>query len=189
MTDSRIEVVGADKACKVHGYTSTDGGRGWRTTSTPKDVWYLDTDTTAYDLRGPVPGGVITIDCRPVAVTTVSRGAGALVSCDGFNVVDQPRARSSTPMTYGVDAPAAAAAQPRRTPLILAQSDTCLASLRRVTSQGATRQVACLGKRGAPLGLAVAGSRRIYAQVGLTLRYSGDGGRTFADYPRDPAAG
>ena len=65
---------------------------------------------------------------------------------------------------------------------MLATSERCLASLRRVITQAATKQVACLGNEGAPLGLAVAG-KRVFAQVGQRLAYSDDGGRSFDDYP------
>ena len=67
-------------------------------------------------------------------------------------------------------------------PLVLATSDRCLASLRQITSQSGSKQVACLGNEGAPLGLAVAG-KQVFAQVGQRLAYSDDGGRSFDDYP------
>ena len=70
-------------------------------------------------------------------------------------------------MTYGVDGPVAATLAKGK-PIVLATSDRCLASLRRVTSQAGTRQIACLGNEGAPLGLAVSGSR-VFAQVGQRL--------------------
>jgi hypothetical protein len=110
-------------------------------------VWWLDLDTTATKLHGPVDGGVVNIDCRPIGVSTIVRGQRALVSCADFNVVDQPRAADLPAVTYGVEGPVAAALAKGK-PLVLATSDRCLASLRRVTSQSATKQVACLGNAG-----------------------------------------
>ena len=180
-SDGRLTVVGADQSCKTHGYLSRDEGRTWSRTDVPRDVWWLDVDTTATRLHGPVSGGVVNIDCRPVGVSTIARGERALVSCADFNVVDQPRARDLPAVTYGVDGPVAATIAKGK-PIVLATSDRCLASLRRVTSQAGTRQIACLGNKGAPLGLAVSGSR-VFAQVGQRLAVSDDGGRSFDDYP------
>lgn len=180
-SDDKLTVVGADGSCKTHGYVSTDSGKRWSRTGVPRNVWWLDLDTTATKLHGPVDGGVVNIDCRPVGVSTIVRGQRALVSCADFNVVDQPRAADLPAVTYGVEGPVAAALAKGK-PLVLATSDRCLASLRRVTSQAATRQVACLGNVGAPLGLAVSGER-VFAQVGQRLSYSDDGGRSFDDYP------
>ncbi|MDX6360664.1 MAG: hypothetical protein QOH37_3718, partial [Nocardioidaceae bacterium] len=102
MTDGLLTVVGADAACKVHGYTSGDGGRTWRTAAAPTTLWRLDTDSSASLVHGPVPGGVLNIDCVPIAVSTVAGGDRALITCSGFNVIDQPRRRTVTPITYGV---------------------------------------------------------------------------------------
>jgi hypothetical protein len=181
MSDSRLAVVGADQACKTHGYVSTDKGRTWSRTGIPSAIWWLDVDTTATRLHGPVSGRVLNIDCRPIGISTIDRGRRALVSCADFNVVDQPKATDVPPITYGVDGPVAATLAKGK-PLVLATSDRCLASLRRVTSQADTKQIACLGNEGAPLGLAVSGSR-VFAQVGQRLAVSGDGGRSFHDYP------
>lgn len=180
-SDDKLTVVGADGTCKVHGYVSTDNGKTWSRTGLPPNVWWLDLDTTATKVHGPVDGGVVNIDCRPVSVSTVARGQHALVSCADFNVVDQPRASDVPSITYGVDGPVAATMSNGK-PLVLATSDRCLASLRRVTSQAGTRQLACLGNDGAPLGLAVSG-KRVFTQVGQRLQYSADGGRSFDDYP------
>ncbi len=185
ISNGRLTVVGADEACKTHGYVSTDKGKSWSRTGIPPDMWWLDVDTTATRLHGPVSGGVLNIDCRPVGVTAIDRGRRALVSCADFNVVDQPRSSKIPPITYGVDGPVAASVS-RGKPLVLATSDRCLASLRRVTSQAGTKQVACLGNEGAPLGLTVTGSR-VFAQVGQRLAVSTDGGRSFDDYPRTGA--
>ena len=179
--DDRLTVVGADRSCKTHGYVSTDNGKEWSRTAVPRMVWWLDLDTTATKVHGPVDGGVVNIDCRPVGVSTIARGQRALVSCAEFNVVDQPRADDLPSITYGVDGPVAATVSNGK-PLVLATSDRCLASLRRVTSQAGTKQVACLGNDGAPLGLAVSG-KRVFTQVGQRLAYSTDGGRSFDDYP------
>jgi hypothetical protein len=179
--DDKLIVVGADGSCKTHGYVSTDGGKQWSRAGVPPNVWWLDLDTTATKLHGPVDGGVVNIDCRPVAVSTIAHGQRALVSCADFNVVDQPRAADLPAVTYGVTAPVAASLAKGK-PLVLATSDRCLASLRQVTSQATNKQVACLGNAGAPLGLAVSG-KRVFAQVGQRLAYSDDGGRSFDDYP------
>ncbi len=180
-SDDRLTVVGADRACKTHGYVSTNAGESWSRTGVPRNVWWLDLDTTATRLHGPVSGGVLNIDCRPVGVSTIARGQRALVSCADFNVVDQPKATDVPAITYGVDGPVAAA-MAKGKPVVLATSDRCLASLRRITSQAGTRQIACLGNEGAPLGLAVSGNR-VFAQVGQRLAVSVDAGRSFDDYP------
>ncbi|MEP6762579.1 MAG: hypothetical protein ABJA93_14595, partial [Sporichthyaceae bacterium] len=181
MSDGRLAVVGADQSCKTHGYVSTDKGKTWSRTGIPRAIWWLDVDTTATRLHGPVSGRVLNIDCRPVGISTIDRGKRALVSCADFNVVDQPTAADVPPITYGVDGPVAATLAKGK-PLVLATSDRCLASLRRVTSQTGTKQIACLGNEGAPLGLAVTGTR-VFAQVGQRLAVSTDGGRSFDDYP------
>ena len=181
VSDDKLKVVGADSSCKTHGYVSTDGGKQWSRKASLRSIWWLDRDTTATKLHGPVEGGVVNIDCRPVGVSTVARGQRALVSCADFNVVEQPRAADLPSITYGVDAPVAASLVKGK-PLVLATSDRCLASLRQITSQSGSKQVACLGNEGAPLGLAVAG-KQVFAQVGQRLAYSDDGGRSFDDYP------
>ena len=182
VSDDKLTVVGADGSCKTHGYVSTDGGKQWSRTGVPRNVWWLDLDTTATKVHGPVDGGVVNIDCRPVGVSTIARGQRALVSCADFNVVDQPRAADLPSITYGVEGPVAAALAKGK-PLVLAT----LRPMPRVAAPGhvAGRHQAggVPGQRRAPRWGWPSSGGRVFAQVGQRLSYSDDGGRSFDDYP------
>lgn len=183
MDDDRVEIVGADAECKVSGFVSTDDGHSWRKRDVPRDIWYLDTDTTLAAVHGPVSGGVSNIDCTPVSVTTVASGDRAFVACSDVNVLEVSSRKDVNPIVYIVTSPTGVAKPQPGRPLVLAALSSCGADLARITSQQDAKSVACLGNEGAPLGLAVSGDR-IFAQVGFTLMLSANGGKSFSTYPK-----
>jgi hypothetical protein len=182
MSSNRLTIVGTGTDCKRSGFVSPDGGRTWKQTAVPGNIWYLDTDTTLAAVHGPISGGVANLDCTPTSVTTLGSGGRALVSCSDFNVIEVSSRKATSPITYIVTAPAAAAQPDVGDPLVLAQLTTCSAALVRITSQQDANSVACLGNDKAPLGLATSGGR-IFAQVGYRLVVSNNRGRNFTTYP------
>jgi hypothetical protein len=188
MTGSRVTIVGAGPTCKLSGFVSTDAGRSWRRTAIPKDIWYLDTDTSLEAVHGPIAGGVANLDCAPVSVTTLPGGVRALVACTDFNVVEVSAKRDTSPITYVVTEPAGVAQPTSGNPLVLAALPTCGAAVVRITSQQDATSLACLGNAGAPLGLAISGNR-IFAQVGFRLVVSNNLGVNFATYPGESGKG
>jgi hypothetical protein len=186
MDDDRIEIVGAGTDCKVSGFVSTDDGRSWRKGSVPKDIWYLDTDTTLTAVHGPLSGGVANIDCTPVSVTTLGSGRQAFVACSDVNVMELSAKKDVSPTVFIVTAPAGVAKPGTGQPIVLAALSECGAAVVRITSQQDAKSLACLGDDGAPLGLASSGDR-IFAQVGFKVMVSSNRGVNFTTYPGESA--
>lgn len=181
-TNNRLAIVGTGDSCKVSGFVSSDGGGSWRRTAVPKDIWYVDTDTTLAAIHGPVSGGVANLECTPASVTTLGAGDRAFVSCSDVNVVEVSSKKDVSPIVYVVTSPGGVAQPSRGKPLVLAATTTCGAAVVRITSQQDARRVACLGNDGAPLGLAGSGDR-IFAQIGYELMVSTNNASSFTRYP------
>lgn len=186
---STVSLVGATADCTVAGFVSADGGRTWgRQKNPPSGVWWLDTDSSDGSVHGPERD--VSVQCVPVAVSTLGDGSRALVTCDQDQVQVVGRASSRTETSFQVTGAAAAAGPPER-PLVLADDAGCPASLGRAGarptdgSSSALRGSRCLSRTGAGTGLAVSG-QRVFAQVGYRLLVSDDGGATFAPYTEDP---
>jgi hypothetical protein len=162
----KLNVLGADKSCTVHSYTSTDGGETWKQKAGRPGAWYLDPKNGfVVSPKGPTDAG-----CKESALLAPIDADAAVVVCDGGRLRTSTDAGASWRDSGQLDDVTSVVFTSPSTGFVTTRGSACASRVRYTTDGGATwTPTGCVVKDFIIPAIAVVGDRLVAGGSGGAL--------------------